>query len=170
VGSAGAFTGSISLDVTAGQATDGTGVLNILGHNYDLVLITTSTPGNETTGGPSAPVGFRGNDGTDLFALDQAYPIDGNGLLFDVGTLTAQWGQYPLFAIWSNGDGSYSSMFTGVVDGTEYWAATTDHGTSVAVSNTGVVPEPNTWLMVLGGLLGLGAAMAFRPRSRQISA
>ena len=53
--------------------------------NAPLVMITASTPYNE--GAPA--VGFRANDGTDYFDLDQAYPISTNGLLFDVGATTA---------------------------------------------------------------------------------
>ena len=83
------YTGELSLDVSGGQAISGTGTLSILGlNNAPLVLITASTPGDE--GAPE--VGFRGNDGTDYFDLDQAYPISTNGLLFDVDTTTARKG------------------------------------------------------------------------------
>ena len=84
------YTGTLSLDVNGGQAVSGTGTLSILGlNNAPIVLITASTPGNEAV----PMTGFRGNDGTDYFDLDQAYPISSNGLLFDVGTTTAvQWG------------------------------------------------------------------------------
>jgi hypothetical protein len=143
------YTGTLSLDVTGGQATSGTGTLSILGFtNAPLVLITTSSPGNEGT-----PVGYRGNDGTDYSNSDQAYPIDTNGLLFDVNTTTAVWGAYPLFAVWSNapGDG-YSAAFTGVVDGVEYY----NIQGSAAVSSA--VPEPSTWAMMLLGFMGLGFA------------
>ena len=102
------YTGTLSLDVNGGQAVSGTGTLSILGlSKAPLVLITASTPGNE-----GGPIGFRANDGTDYFDLDQAYPISANGLLFDVGTTTAQWGLDPLFAIWSEGTG-YAAAFTG---------------------------------------------------------
>ena len=63
-----AYTGELSLDVSGGRAVSGTGTLSILGlNNTPLVLITTSTPGNE-----GGPIGFRANDGTDYFGLDQA--------------------------------------------------------------------------------------------------
>jgi hypothetical protein len=63
-----AYSGELSLDVSGGQAVSGTGTLSILGlNNAPLVLITTSTPGNE-----GGPIGFRANDGTDYFDLDQA--------------------------------------------------------------------------------------------------
>jgi hypothetical protein len=141
------YTGTLSLDVTGGQATSGTGTLSILGlTNAPLVLITTSTLGNE-----GFPTGYRGNDGTDYFNTDQAYPIDANGLLFDVNTTTASWGAYPLFAVWSNapGDG-YSAAFTGKLDGVEYYNI--QGGATVS----GAVPEPSTWAMLLLGFAGLG--------------
>ena len=157
------YTGALSLDVTGGQATSGTGTLSILGMtNAPLVLITTSTPGNEYHPLPEGPVGFRANDGTDYFSLDQAYPIDAAyGLLFDVNTTTPVWGAYPLFAIWSNApqDG-YSAAFTGRVNGVEYY----NIQGSASVS---AVPETSTWAMMMLGFAGLGFA-AFR-RGRKTS-
>ena len=96
-------------------------------------------------------IGFRGNDGTDYFNLDQAYPISSNGLLFDVGTTTAGRAASPLFAIWSEGTG-YAAAFTGNVGGTEY---SNLQGSAMA-SATGAVPEPSTWAMGLLGFGGLG--------------
>jgi hypothetical protein len=146
------YTGMLSLNVNGGQADSGTGMLSILGlNNAPIVLITASTSGAQ--GYPSG-LGYRGNDGTDYWGLDQAYPISANGLLFDVGTTTAEWGLHPLFAIWSEGNG-YAAAFTGGVDGAEYWNI---QGSAVAVvSATGAVPEPSTWAMFgLGfGALGL---------------
>jgi hypothetical protein len=139
------YTGTLFLDVTGGQATSGIGSLSILGlTNAPLVLITTSSPGNE-----GFPVGYRANDGTDYFNTDQAYPIDTNGLLFDVNTATAAWGAYPLFAVWSNapGDG-YSAAFTGKLDGVEYYNI--QGGATVSAA----VPEPSTWAMLLLGYAG----------------
>ena len=142
-----AYTGELSLDVSGGQAVSGTGTLSILGlNNAPLVLITTSTPGNE-----GGPIGFRANDGTDYFDLGQAYPISTNGLLFDVGTTTAVQGGFPLFAIWSEATG-YAAAFTGNVGGTEYYNL---QGSAMA-SAAGAVPEPSTWAMGLLGFGGLG--------------
>ena len=151
------YTGTLSLDVTGGQVTSGTGTLSILGlTNAPLVLITTSSPGNE-----GFPVGYRANDGTDYFNTDQAYPIDTNGLLFDVNTATAAWGAYPLFAVWSNapGDG-YSAAFTGKLDGVEYYNI--QGGATVSAA----VPEPSTWAMLLLGFAGLGYAGYRQARTR----
>ena len=151
------YTGTLSLDVTGGQATSGTGTLSILGlTNAPLVLITTSTPGDEYHPLPYGPVGFRANDGTDYYSLDQAYPIDANGLLFDVTTPpnpTAKWGAYPLFAIWSNKPlPGYGAAFTGKVGNAEYYNI--QGGATVSSA----VPEPSTWAMMLIGFAGLGFA------------
>jgi hypothetical protein len=155
-----AYTGELSLDVSGGQAVSGTGTLSILGlNNTPLVLITTSTPGNE-----GGPIGFRANDGTDYFGLDQAYPISTNGLLFDVGTTTAQWGLDPLFAIWSEGTG-YAAAFTGNVGGAEYYNL---QGSAMA-SATGAVPEPSTWAMLGIGFAGLGLAGWRKSRTNRLA-
>ena len=146
------YTGTLSLDVNGGQAVSGTGTLSILGlKNARIVLITSSTPG--ASGYPDNLLGYRANDGTDYFDLDQAYPISTNGLLFAVGTTTAQWGLDPLFAIWSEGTG-YAAAFTGNVGGTEYYNL---QGSAMA-SATGAVPEPSTWAMFGIGFAGLGLA------------
>lgn len=68
----GSFSGEITLDVVGGQAISGSGYINYLGlTDVPLVLITTSTPGNEGPG-----VGFRANDGTDFFGADTNWPPD----------------------------------------------------------------------------------------------
>jgi len=63
---------------------------------------------------------FRANDGTDYFDLDQAYPISTNGLLFDVGTTTAQMGPLSPVRHLVGRDG-YAAAFTGNVGGAEYY-------------------------------------------------
>jgi PEP-CTERM motif len=148
------YTGTLSLDVTGGQVTSGTGTLSILGFtNAPLAPITTSSPGNEGT-----PVGYRANDGTDYFNTD--------GLLFDVNTTTPVWGAYPLFAVWSNapGDG-YSAAFTGVVDGVEYYNIQGSAALSNVATSSSAVPEPSTWAMMLLGFAGLGYAGYRRARA-----
>jgi hypothetical protein len=150
----GGFFGDITLDVVGGQAISGGGEISILGlSDAPMVLITPSTPGDENVF-PSAPVGYRANDGTDYFGLDTAFPIDTNGLLFDVGTNTAAFGQYPLIAIYSNGNGTLGSSFTGVVNQVEYYN----------LSGTAAVPEPATWAMMLLGFACLGFAGYRRAR------
>ena len=111
-----AVSGNITLDVVGGQALDGTGTFSGFGlTNVSMVLITTSTPGNETNPGP---VGYRANDGTDFGGLNTVIPIDTIGLLFDVNTLTAAFGQFPLLNLAS---GASNSTFTGNVDGTDFF-------------------------------------------------
>jgi hypothetical protein len=110
------FSGTITLDVVGGQAISGTGQISIFGlSNAPMVLITPSTPGNEP--GPG-PVGFRANDGTDFGGLNTGIPIDTIGLLFDVNTTTAVFGQFPLFNL---AFGPNNSTFTGIVGGTEHY-------------------------------------------------
>jgi hypothetical protein len=140
----GSFSGEISLDVVGGQAISGSGYINILGlSKAPLVLITSSTPGNEGT-----PVGFRGNDGTDFFDLNTNWLPDSAGLLFNVGTTTAEWGKYPLYNLAS---GAGDSAFDGKINGTEYWVAT---GTTTLTA----VPETSTWAMLGLGFAALGFA------------
>jgi len=139
-----AFSGSMTLDVVSGQAQSGTGYISILGlTDVPMVLITPSTPGNETNPGP---VGFRANDGTDYGGLDTNYPVDSAGLLFDVDTTVAAFGQYPLFNL---GFGTNETAFTGKVNGTEYYNLM---GTATITPT----PLPSSWIMMLVGLAGLG--------------
>ena len=154
-----AYTGELSLNVSGGQAVSGSGTLSILGMtNAPLVMITASTSYNEAPG-----VGFRANDGTDYFDLDQAYPISANGLLFDVGTTTAQFGAFPLFTVWSNGGDSYAAAFTGNVGGTDYY-----NMQGSASASAGAVPEPSTWAMMGIGFLGLAFA-GLRQRKNRLA-
>jgi hypothetical protein len=148
-GGVGDYSANVVLDVVGGQAVSGTGSINILGlSSAPLVLITTSTPYNETSPGP---VGFRDDGGTDIGGADTAFPLN-NGLLFDVGTTTPSWGNFPLFAFWTDG-----SLFSGTVGGTYYYA---DFGTA----SVSAVPEPSTWAMMVLGFAGVGF-MAYRRRN-----
>ncbi len=141
----GSFSGEITLDVVGGQAISGSGYINYLGlTDVPLVLITTSTLGNEGPG-----VGFRANDGTDFFGADTNWPPDSAGLLFDVGTTTAETKQYPLYALVA---GAGNSAFTGVVNGKEYYDVS---GTTALTPS---VPEPATWAMLGLGFAALGFA------------
>ena len=54
----------------------------------------------------------------DFLGADQVYPIDTYGLLFDLGSPAAP-NAFPLFTVYSNGDGTYGAGFTGTVDGTD---------------------------------------------------
>ncbi len=161
-GNLGAYTGTVTLDVNGGQAISGAGEFTG-GALVDapLVLITTATPGNETAGGASAPVGFRDDGGTDLFGADTAYPLDAAaGLLFDVNTPVAQWGQFPLLNLYDGG-----AVFTSKADYVDFGSLTVSN---VAVS---AAPEPTTWVLMLLGLGGLGLVLrAHRNADRELQA
>ena len=151
------YTAYLNLDVVNGQAQSGTGTFTFLSYtNAPITLITTSTPGNETAGGAQYPVGFRANDGTDLFGADQAYPLTIGGLLFAINTTSPTPRASPLLNLYSD-NGTLRSLFTGNVGGREIYAAT---GTlTIAPTATGAVPEPATWAMMLVGFGGMGYAM-----------
>jgi hypothetical protein len=147
----GNFSGQVTLDVVAGQATSGSGEITFssLGiSNAPMVLITASTPGVETP-----VVGWRANDGTDLGGLNTNVPLDSAGLLFVIGTSnqTPTEGQYPVFNLAS---GPGNSVFDGNVNGTTYYVVT-------GTANISAVPEPSTWAMLILGFCGLGF-MAYR--------
>ena len=125
------------------------------------MLITAST--NGAAGYPDG-IGYRSNGGTDYWGLDQAFPISTNGLLFDVGTTTAEWGLHPLFAIWSEGNG-YGAAFTGDVNGVQYY----DLEGSAMASAAGAVPEPSTWAMGLLGFGGLGLMGWRKSRTKRLA-
>ena len=152
----GFWSGSFSLDVTGGVASSGSGVIHVPGYaTQSLTLIIPSDPGYET------PAGYRANDGTDWFPIDQNVPIDGTpaagGLLFSVGNTSPTFGGQPLFPIYGDGSGGFDSGMFGHINGGpefyEYNIATT----------AGVVPEPGTWAMVI---LGMGAMGVARRRRR----
>ena len=107
------------------------------------MLITPSAPGYES------PPGYRANDGTDWFGIDQNVPIDSNGLLFDVGTSTPVWGGFPIFPIYASGPGTYQSgLFGHISGGPEFYEY------NVATTLGAATPEPGTWAMLLVGFRG----------------
>jgi hypothetical protein len=139
-----AVSGNITLDVVGGQAVDGVGTFTGFGlTDVAMVLITPSTPDNETSPGP---VGYRANDGTDFGGLNTVIPINSIGLLFDVDTSNAVFGQFPLLNLASGAD---DSAFTGKVNGTEYYDLS---GTLDLV----VTPLPPTFYVFAAGLLLFG--------------
>lgn len=146
------FFGNITLDVVGGQAISGTGTISILGlSGVPMVLITPSTPGNESSPGP---VGYRANDGTDFGGLNTIIPIDSIGLLFDVNTTVASFGAFPLFNL---ADGNNASAFTGNVGGTEYYVLL---GTATITET----PLPAALPLFAGGLGVVGLLLRGKKR------
>ena len=184
----GAYSGQTTLDVVGGQAISGSGFITdrVLGYsNAPMVLITPSTPGNDPplNGGT---VGFADDVGDTLQGADTVYPIDGAGLLFDMGTTVAQSGKYRLFGIYAGtgdhnwqttvtvtnvtfGVGSVStgfgSLFSGSVPGLQGPVMIVGstlplhrHRLAGTLDAITAVPEPSTWAMTFIGLAGLGFA------------
>lgn len=157
----GFWSGTISLDVSGGVATSGTGTLYVPGYTpQELVLIMPSAPGYEN------PPGYRANDGTDWYGINQNVPIDGDGLLFDVGASSPVWGGFPIFPIYASGPGTYQSGLFGHIDGGpefyEYNVATT--------LGAAATPEPGTWAMLLLGFAGIALAGYRSARQRSAAA
>ncbi len=184
---AGAYSGRTTLDVVGGQAISGSGFItdSALGYsNAPMVLITPSTPGNDP--GSAGTVGFADDVGDILQGAETVYPIDGAGLLFDMGTTVAQSGKYRLFGIYAGpgdhpwqvtvtatnvtvGVGSVStgfgSLFSGSVPGLPgplmIVGSTLPlhrHPLAGTLDAITAVPEPSTWAMMFIGLAGLGLA------------
>ena len=114
------YAANITLDVTGGQASSGTGTISgalitdLLGGSQSLTLVTPSTPGAET------PLGYRSSTGTDLFGVTDVVPVDNNGLLFIIGTPFGP-GLNSLFAFWS--DPGAGSIFSGTPFGATDFAS-----------------------------------------------
>jgi len=146
-----AYTADVSLDVSGGLASSGTGTLSgpitdpLGGLPQILTLVTASTPGAET------PLGYRASGGTDLFGVDTVVPPDNNGLLFSIGTPFGP-GQNPLFAFWT---GPAGAIFSGTQYGSTDWAS----------ANISAVPEASTWAMMILGFLGVGF-VSYRRKSK----
>jgi hypothetical protein len=159
----GAYTAQFNLDVVGGQAVSGTGfITGVNGATTEaLTLITLATQGVENDGG--GLLGYRFNDGTDIFDADTAAPIDSNGLVFAIGPNAPQSGQDAGFAIWDNGGGNFQTFFAskGTVDAQQLFGS----GTAVG----GAVPEPASWAVMLVGFGGLGVAMRSRRKQAALA-
>lgn len=160
----GAYNAQFSLDVVGGQAISGTGDISGAGipGTQDLTLITLATSGVEVDGG--GLLGYRSNDGTDIFDADTSAPIDSNGLIFAIGPNAPQAGKDALYTVWDNGGGSFQTFFTGTV------SAGSDHFYGYGTAAAGAVPEPAAWAMMLVGFGGLGAAMRQRRKPAALAA
>jgi hypothetical protein len=149
-----AFTASVSLDVTGGQATSGIGSIDFGGSIFDLTLITLSTPGGNYGG----TTGFRDNHGTDIYGGNTAVPIDPNGLIFAISN-NPQWGQDALFAVWDNGGGSFEYLLSATLADVfnVYYVLGTGTGTVLDSGNAvGATPLPGALPLFASGLGALG--------------
>ena len=149
-----AYQAHVTLDVSGGFATGGTGTIDgaNFGGTQPLSLITLATPGADFGG----LVGFHSTGGHTISGFDNAVPISTNGFLFALSS-TPVWGEDALFGFYGNGSGGYQSAFFGWVgDGPNEW------GYNIAANVTvSAVPEPSTWAMMILGFAGVGF-MAYR--------
>jgi hypothetical protein len=154
----GAYDAQLSFDVVGGQAVSGGGTITGVGipGTQNVTLITLATPGVQVDGG--GLLGYRFQDGTDLFDLDAVVPIDGNGLLFSIGANPPSPGTGLGFAIWDNGTGNYQTFFAGKVTADSQ----AFYGYGTADVKAGGVPEPATWSLMIVGLGGLGSMLRRR--------
>jgi hypothetical protein len=152
----GAVTANMILTVNNGTVVSGTGT------------ITTQVSGGQGWGtaslaflsSPTLTTVYEFNGGTDLWGSDNVYPIDGNGLVFNVGT-AAQSGQYQSgggFAIWSTGGNTYQAgLFDYVNGGHEYEWPVNGTATITEVATTvSAVPLPAALPMFGAALFGVG--------------
>ena len=144
----GAVTAQMFLNVVGGQVISGTG------------SITTGVQGSEGWGtagmtflsSPTLSTTYRFSGGTDLFQDDNAFPIDGNGIVFNVGTPVQDGFRQTGggFAIWSVGGDNYQAgLFDFVNGGHEYEVI----GGSATVS---AVPLPAALPLFGAAVVGLG--------------
>jgi hypothetical protein len=98
-----AYSANITLDVSGGFATSGTGTIADVnfGGTEPLSLITLALPGANYSG----TVGFRANDGTDFYGFDNAVPISSSGGLLFALSSAPVWGADALFGIYGDGPG-----------------------------------------------------------------
>jgi hypothetical protein len=139
------ISGSFSLDVSGGQATSGTGTINITGIGTEILTLVTNP------GGGTGSFIYSSNGGDNLSA-DTAVPPDSiAGLLFAIGTATPVNGKDALLNLFANGDGTFSEVLDGTVGDTRFF----DNNGSI-VTLAAAVPEPSTWAMMILGFFGLG--------------
>ncbi len=153
----GAVTGSITLDVTAGQATSGSAELSggqLSPSPVSFSLVTSNCCGYPDTP-PSAFTGWRAGDGTDWYGANTNYPIDTNGLVFESGPWGTQ-GTYVL-GVYSDGNGGYQAALFGPGGDNNYYT----YNDPITLT---AVPEASTWAMLGVGFAALGFAGYRRAR------
>ncbi len=136
-GGHGAVSGTLTLDVTGGQVTDGSATLS-------GGWLPSATSFTVVTG-----TAWRAGDGTDLFGSNTNFPIDSNGLTFN----SAAWGSGYVFGIYSAAatGAPYDGALFGPGGAHNYYT----YGDSLTLT---AVPEPSTWAMLGLGFAALGFA------------
>jgi PEP-CTERM motif len=154
------YTAHVTLDVSGGFATSGTGTItsnSFGGTEQPLTLITLATLGSNYGG----TVGFRSNGGTDLWGMDNAVPITSSGGLLFALSSTPKWGEDALFVVYGDGSSGYQAGFFGKAGGGDLLY---EYNFAANVT-VGAVPEPSTWAMMILGFAGVGF-MAYRRKSK----
>ncbi len=111
---------------------------------------------------PTLGTTYEFNGGTELSGDDNAFPIDNNGLAFNVGT-AAQVGQYQTgggFGIWSTGGNTYQAFLGDTVNGASLWEYAS--GTATVSQQVSAVPVPGALPLFGSALVGVGALAARR--------
>jgi hypothetical protein len=162
--SQGAVTANLVLDVTGGQVVSGTGTITT------AVLGVGGSQGWGTApltflSSPSLNYTFGFNGGTNIQGVDNVFPIDTNGLMFDVGpTGLNGWRQAGAgFALWSVGGNNYQAgLWDNVNGGHEYEVI---NGTA----SVSAVPLPAALPLFGAAVMGLGA-FGFMRRNKKSQA
>ncbi len=142
----GAITADMVLTVVGGQVVSGTGTINQAKWGTASMSFLSS---------PSLSTTYEFNGGTELFGDDNAFPISGNGIVFNVGTAAKPGSQYQTgggFGIWSTGGNTYQAFLADSVNGsTPLWEYANGKATVSAV------PLPGALSLFGSALVGIGA-------------
>lgn len=146
-GGDGAVTGYVTLDVVAGQVTDGSAMLTggMLPYGWtDFSLVTVDNYCSGTC------TGWRTGGGADLFGGDTNFPIDSSGLIFH----SALDGDGYVFGLYTSGPGTSGNDLAALFGpgGPKNYYTLSDGLTLSAV------PEPATWALMVLGFAAVGFA------------
>lgn len=143
----GAVTADMVLNVVGGQVVSGTGTISQAQWGTAKMTFLSS---------PNLSTVYEFNGGTELFGDDNAFPISGNGIVFNVGTAATPGSQYQTgggFAIWSTGGNTYQTFLADGVNGsTHLWEYVSGTATVSAVPLPGALPLFGSALVGIGAL------------------